>query len=117
MYTNYNRYTPKFDFNHGTVTISGKSVLEDPGEVWLGFIKELKDYINKYDFITVDFRLDAFNTSSSMYVTNVMLTLDELKDKCKVTINWYYLEIDEDMQFLGEAYKDMTKTKVNLIVK
>jgi hypothetical protein len=104
---------PTFKFENNTVSIVGKCILEDAGVVWKPFIVLLEDHINVYKNSIINFRLEGFNSSSIMYLSKIFNRMNELSFKKKIEVNWYYLEIDEDMQFYGEEYKELSK---NLIV-
>jgi hypothetical protein len=45
----------------------------------------------------------------------ILLLLQGLKEKSDIVINWYYKEIDEDMQGLGEEYSQIINLPFNLI--
>jgi hypothetical protein len=109
MFKNIVRYQPKFIFDYDIIRIEGNSILEDPIEVWLPFITKLTEYSRKWGEFVIEFKLNAFNTASSMYITNIINFLNTLQNSNTVTINWYCEEVDEDMEFIGEEYKEMVE--------
>lgn len=98
-------HTPIFTFDGNVVTITGRALPEYAAMVWVPFIEELKQYIIINKNIVLNFKLEYFNSASSRYVSDLFVTLAELRSKCSVTINWYYLDIDEDMEYYGDLYK------------
>lgn len=109
---------PKFEYLGDVINITGKSIPEDAQEVWLSFIMVMRAELRRRKRLTLNFNLDIFNTSSSIYLNNLFSTLEEyaIKD-CKIIVNWYYFEKDEDMFELGDIYKERFKLNFNLIVK
>lgn len=97
---------PEFSFSGDTITISGSSIMEDPFQEWSKFITNLRIYIDGRKEITINFELDLINSSNSLYIINVFSVLNEHRRNCKITVNWYYYEADEDMEFLGETYQE-----------
>lgn len=118
FYSNKNDFLPDIEYLGNVINISGKSMPNDPREAWLPFIQEVRDIIEKEKNLTINFKLDIFNTCSSRYFMDVFSTFENYKDKCKITINWYYPEEDEDdddMKFLGSEYKERFNLDFNLI--
>lgn len=104
---NYNpNDVPKFEFSGNEINISGKSIPEDADSVWRVFLRQLTPYIDKLNEVTINFKLDIFNTASSLYLTNIFEIISLYNTRCKININWYFFEEDEDMQFLGETYQE-----------
>ena len=60
-------------------------------------------------------KLEYFNTASSKQLIQILLLLGNLKGKTDIKVNWYYKEIDEDMQALGEEYSQIINLPFNLI--
>ncbi len=107
-----------FEFSGGIITISGRSMMEDPLDEWGKFITNVRVYITGKRKLTVDFMLDGISSSNSLYLTNLFSVFNEHKYKCKIIINWYYWEADEVMQFLGEHYQERNpKLNFNLKVR
>jgi hypothetical protein len=109
---------PTFNFDKitRTIDIEGNSIPEDAQEVWRDFSRDIKEFIYRYEDVVINFKLDIFNTTSSLYLNNVFSFIQGLdKEHYQVIINWYYLEIDEDNYELGEEYKERFDIKFNLI--
>ena len=64
---------------------------------------------------TAHLQFEYFNTSSSKRIFDLMKRLEQLQlapQSCKVTINWYYEEGDEDIYFAGTDYRALLDKKV-----
>lgn len=110
-----NVFIPTFEYSRDVVDITGRSNPEDPVTVWMPFLKEIKERVAKFNKLTINFKLDAFNTSSSMYFNTVFLELEKYSKDNEITVNWYYDSYDEDMEEFGDIYKERFKLNFNLI--
>jgi hypothetical protein len=108
MITNHTSI-PTFIFTETSVTIKGRCILEDPSPVWSPFKVQLIEYIEKRKEVTIDFKLACFNTSSIMYLSVIFKVIGDMYLNRRIIINWYYLDMDEDMLEYGENFKEMTK--------
>lgn len=110
---------PIFEFSGDSISISGRSLMEDPIDEWGDFITSVRVYIQNRVKLTVNFVLDGISSSNSLYLTNLFSVFSEYRRKCKVVVNWYYFEDDEDMEFLGEHYQERNSKlyKFNLKVR
>jgi len=99
--------TPDFVFEQDVITITGKSISEFPLEPWKKFIDELREILEHTKSLTINFKFSIISSSNSMYLSNVFMELNTRRLTHSIKINWFYHENDEDMQFLGEFYKDM----------
>ncbi len=96
--------------------ISKISVPEDAYEFYEPIIGWLKSYANKpNDETIVEFDLEYVNTASSKQLIQVILALEEVARNGNVVAKWYYEEIDEDMQALGERYAKLVDVKFEFI--
>ena len=110
--------TPRIHFDPGNniFEISSRSLPEDADEFYVPVIKWLETYVDKPNPKTIfNFKLDYYNTASARYITKMVKILDELSKNNQVKVYWYYREIDEDMQAMGEEYKEMTELDFELI--
>ncbi len=103
--------TPKilFDKESGKFEIAGRSFPEESRSFYAPVFKWLEEYAqNPNEETFFEFKLEYFNSSSSLIILEILNVLDAIykKDK-KVTISWNYLEIDEDMQEAGEEYSEL----------
>lgn len=60
--------------------------------------------------------MDYFNTASSKMILEIFESLQELFDKGNdVSIEWYYMADDEDMEDAGQDYSDLVKIPFKFI--
>ena len=89
------------------ITISGNSMPEDSKGYWYPFISELKSILERWDSLTIDFKFDMYNTSTTSHITRIMDMLMKADQNKLIVINWYYIYADEDMMESGQDYKDL----------
>ncbi|OFX85284.1 MAG: hypothetical protein A2W99_15055 [Bacteroidetes bacterium GWF2_33_16] len=98
----FNKATGKFE-------IKGTSFPED-SRVFYG---PVFDWLNKYekdpnDFTLFAFKMDYFNSSSSLMILEMLHVLDRIfVAGKKVKVYWFYLSIDIDMLDAGKEYATM----------
>jgi hypothetical protein len=110
--------TPRIHFDPGNniFEMSSRSLPEDADEFYIPIIRWLENYIERPNSMTnFTFKLDYYNTASARYITRIVKILDKLGEEHDVKVYWYYREIDEDMQSMGEEYKEMTDIDFELI--
>jgi len=110
--------TPEIIFNpeDETFKISKVSVPEDAYEFYDPIINWLKEYAEAPNEETImEFDLEYVNTASSKQLIQVILALEEVAKNGKVIAKWFYEEIDEDMQSLGERYAKLVDVKFEFI--
>jgi hypothetical protein len=98
--------TPLIDFNTetGVFKISGRALPEDALEFFKPVEEWLKSYVeNPLDSTLVEMRVDYFNSASTRYIFNILMTFEDLIDEGKeAKIVWYYKESDDMIQTKGE---------------
>ena len=110
--------TPKviLDAGNGIFELSQMSLPEDAVDFYAPVIRWLTEYsLNPNSTTVFDMKLEYFNTASSKQLIQILLLLSSMKDRSEIVINWYYKEIDEDMQALGEEYSQIINLPFNLI--
>ena len=104
------------DAEKGIFLLTRMSLPEDAVEFYAPILEWFANYCKNPNTQTVfDMKLEYFNTASSKQLIQILLLLQGLKEKSDITINWYYKEIDEDMQGLGEEYSQIINLPFNLI--
>lgn len=98
-----------FTFDNDVIDIKGVSIPEDAREEWVPFLEILKEYIRRYSRLTFNFRISYFNTATSKYMYDMFRLLEDNYKTCISTINWYYMEDDEDSEAYGQLFKDTNK--------
>jgi hypothetical protein len=98
--------------------IEGRSTLENPARFYKPLISKLKDFNNeRIAKLEIDFKLEYFNTTSSLVILDVLKHLQSLDaPDSEVVINWYYDEEDEDLLEIGQDYSTMLNFPFNLVV-
>tara|TARA_B100000809_G_scaffold172348_1_gene169628 strand:- start:4029 stop:4409 length:381 start_codon:yes stop_codon:yes gene_type:complete len=112
--------TPSILFNkkENHLIIEGRSTLENPVIFYKPLISKIKDGIKFPDGkMEIDFKLEYFNTTSSLVILDVLKQLHSLDSPGnEVIINWYYDEEDEDLLEIGEDYSMILNFPFNLVV-
>lgn len=112
--------TPSISFNEAEkhLVIEGRSTLENPARFYKPLISKIKDYNNlPSGKMEIDFKLEYFNTTSSLVILDVLKQLQSLDaPDNEVVINWHYDEEDEDLLEIGEDYSAMLNFPFNLVV-
>ena len=104
--------TPKINFNSsdGLIILSGISIPEDPQEFFEPLDVELNNYLGAPSANTcLEFKLEYFNTSTTLIIRNLIRKLHEISDKTKLIVKWYFENDDEDMQEAGDEFKMLFK--------
>jgi hypothetical protein len=108
---NFEEMTPMVDFKTtGELRIEGKSYPENP----VNFYEPLIDWLKEFKIqcphkITMNIRLEYFNTSTSKLVLYMFKILEDiyLSQKSDVIIYWLYNKQDEDMYESGLDYQSI----------
>ena len=100
--------TPKVlvNFEEGIILLAGISIPEDP----YAFYSPVNEEIDKYmetplPKTTLEFKLEYFNTSSTLVIRNLIRDLSQNNSKTELFIKWYYEEYDEDMKEAGDEFR------------
>jgi len=113
----HNTPAVSFDPEQKVFELSGKSIPEDPQ----AFYNSVLDWVDQYtanplDKLTVNIRLDYFNTSSSKILFTIFKKFESMpKSADKIEINWFYEEGDYDLLESGEDYEALLKIPFNVI--
>lgn len=105
--------TPKviFDSSTGLISISGISIPEDPHEFYEPLETELTNYLVKPSLSTLlEFKLEYFNTSSTLIIRNIIRQLQKVESNTKLKIKWFHESDDEDMKEAGSEFKMLFNT-------
>ncbi|MFB0925057.1 MAG: DUF1987 domain-containing protein [Vicingaceae bacterium] len=109
--------TPGINFNSssGDFFISGISVPEDSKGFYEPIIMWIKEYVKSPTKSTnIEFKLSYVNTSSLQFIYDLLMLLDGVDgDSSKVSVNWYHLEEDVDMQEMGEDFREAINLEFN----
>lgn len=87
--------------------MSGRSLPEDSVEFYTPVFQWLKQYATEPNATTeFVFKLEYTNTASSKMVQDILGALEKIKG---VTITWYYLKDDEDMEGMGHDLSELVE--------
>lgn len=111
--------TPEIKLNpeNGHLEFYGRSYPDDAKAIFNPILEWLEGYINSPKEETVaDFKFTYFNTASSKMILEILDRLAKINENGKkITINWHYKEIDEDMLEAGEEYSDIVELPFNYL--
>ncbi len=98
-------------------SFKGKSLPEDVKEFYDPIHNWIDEYVKEPNESTVvEFKMDYFNSASSKQILDVLERFAKIKETGKeISIKWYYLEDDEDMEEAGESYADIIKIPLEMI--
>jgi hypothetical protein len=101
----------EFDMQQGTLSLTGKSIPQDPTLFYGPLLKQLDEYIaNPAAETTVNINLQYFNTPSAKYLQDIFQKLEVLTENSKsVFVNWHYETDDTDMLQAGKDYQGIIK--------
>ena len=105
------------DKNGNKFEFSGKSLPEDVTVFYNPILKWLDAYGSSPNSSTeVVFKMDYFNTASSKLILDILMKFEEINEEHGgVSIKWYYLEDDEDMEEAGDEFSDIVDVPIELI--
>jgi hypothetical protein len=110
--------TPLIDFkvDEGHLLFEGRAIPEDSISFFEPILILLDQYEKKPNLsLTVDFKLEYFNTSSAKFILKILLVLKKIDTGlCNVVINWYFDEDDDDMFEVGQDYEHFVKIIINM---
>ncbi|MBN1415604.1 MAG: DUF1987 domain-containing protein [Bacteroidales bacterium] len=99
------------------IAITGHSRLEDPSLFYEEFINLLEECINDFKtYITLDFRFEYLNTSSSKWLFHILKNLqNKYQGKKIITVNWMYEKDDDALLEAGEVFQSLLSLPFNII--
>ena len=104
------------DFDKDLLEISGESYPENALSFYKPVFEWLDKAISSKIELTVNFKLNYFNTSSSKCVIDILDSIENyFQNSGKVSVNWYYEEDDDDMMETGEEFSSDLKVPFKMI--
>ncbi|MCI5055681.1 MAG: DUF1987 domain-containing protein [Flavobacteriales bacterium] len=105
------------DKNSNTLRIDGNSYPEDVRKVYDPIMKWLESYSNTPNPNTIfEFKMEYFNTASAKMILEILTFFEDTEDRIgEITIKWYYIEDDEDMEEAGIGFQEMVDLKFELV--
>ena len=98
-----------FDTTTGIFKVSGRALPEDA----LEFFKPIEDWLRAYsedplDMTVMEMSVDYFNSASTRYIFNILMSLEDLIDAGKqAKVVWYYRNDDDMIEAKGEELESI----------
>jgi hypothetical protein len=91
--------------------LSGRSLPEDVTSFYQPVMDWIEQYAENPFPMTLETKLEYFNTASSKVILDIFMRLEEIKQDsdCDIQIKWFFDENDEDMEEAGEEYKELVE--------
>lgn len=105
----------EYTIEKGIFTLYGSLKSEDADYFFDPLIKELTLIVEGKRDLIFNFKFDFYNSSATIYITEIINLMEKLSLSAKVKVNWYYENLDEIIQELGQMYFETSKIKINLI--
>ena len=106
------------DPEKGTISLEGRSILEDTISFYDPILKWLNEFIAVPHDITINISFEYFNSTSARILLMILQTAKEIKKNGKILIiNWYYDENDENIKESGADFASLVKEEFNFIPK
>ena len=119
LFVEKTRHSPEIKFEKETQTFSiiGNSMLENPVPFYTLVFDWLDDYkANPLPFLKFVFKFNFIVTSSSKRIFEFMIRIKNMVGKgINIEIEWHYPEDDEDLEELGELFKEEMNIPFQLI--
>lgn len=107
--------TPSIDFNInvGIFAIAGRSLPENAIEFYKPLFNWVESTLSNTEGknVSVNIKLEYFNTASSKQIAKLFLLLEEFINKHTIVINWFYEKDDNDMLISGSQYAKFLNLK------
>jgi len=106
-----------FDASTGLLSINGRSIPENSYQFYDPLLTWLDNYASSpRELTSLSFKLDYFNTSSSMYILGILKKMEKLfLAGNKAEVKWHYEVDDEDMLQTGEDLKQIVKIPIQMV--
>jgi len=107
----------EFDINKGLFVISGRSLPENAIDFYRPVFAWLDEALQSISgkSITVEVKLEYFNTASSKQIAKLFLLLENFIEKNNIAIKWFYEKEDNDMLISGSQYAKFLNLKFEFI--
>lgn len=103
----------------GRFEFSGKSLPENSFEFYRPVLDWLDDFSSTYkgEFpVTLSFKLEYFNTSSTSHFLKVIKKIERLfQDGYDASVFWFHDPEDEDMREAGEDFRLLVRMPINIV--
>lgn len=94
------------NFDEGKILLAGISIPEDPYAFYSPVNEQIDEYLkDPKSTTTLEFKLEYFNTSSTLVIRNLIRTLSQGSSNTNLMVKWFYEEYDEDMREAGDEFR------------
>jgi hypothetical protein len=95
--------TPWIILEPGKIFIMGRSIVENPGDLYRPVLEWVSGYAKNYfEKTKIEFGFEFINTSSTKWIYALLKELSKIKElERNVKITWYYEQGDDDLLELG----------------
>jgi hypothetical protein len=109
--------TPWISLEPGRIFIMGRSIVENPGDLYRPVLEWISEHVKVYgEKTTVDLGFEYINTSSTKWIYALLKEMSKMKEVGKNTrITWYYEQGDDDMCELGFILKSLIECPFELV--
>ena len=105
----------EFNFETGICELKGESFMENPSEFYEPIFEWLSQYFNLKKSITINMKLEYFNTSSSRFILRMLEIIKEFVNAGgNLILNWYFDKDDPDMKKEILDFQDVTGLEINI---
>ena len=107
-----------FDFEENKFLLNGRSFPANADKFYQQLIKWLDDYKNAgpKEPLVFDVKMEYFNTASAKLLLDVFFKLEDISESgYPVSVRWFSLEEDEDMQEAGEEFDEIVELDFDFI--
>ena len=109
--------TPWIILEPGKIFIMGRSVPENPGELYRPVHEWITAYSHSYsEKTTIELGFEYINSSSTKWIFTIIKELSKLKELVKdLSVTWYYEKGDEDMIELGIIIRSLVDCPLTVV--
>jgi len=102
--------TPAICLEQGRIVFEGRSITENPGDVYRPVYEWISRYVKTCREETqIEFCFEYINTSSTKWIYNIIKEIAKMEEIEKYArILWFYEEGDDDMCELGMILRSLT---------
>jgi hypothetical protein len=101
--------TPWIILEQGRIFIMGRSIVENPGDLYRPVLEWVSKYAqDSFEMTNIEFGFEYINTSSTKWIYALLKELSKIKKLEKnLRITWYYEQGDDDLCELGFILKSL----------
>src|SRR6056297_456659 len=105
------------DYQNKKFIFSGRSLPEDVVSFYKPVLNWLDEFEqNPLEGAEFEFKLEYFNTASSKLILDILLKINDIYEEgTPMTMKWYYMELDTDLQEAGEEYSELIEIPFELV--